>query len=163
MGLFDFFRKSKTELSDEQEKWNKMWDLWAEKRADTPYAELMTYQSEINNGGHDQYFLNIENTGDLQKEMTALKTVLSEKLQKNLQDAYHAYRTVTDNESDLSAILTLVEGVVGAAYARYANMLANAWYTLIDETHTVGRPYVSQVSERLHERIRIVSAHFIWM
>ena len=103
MGLFDFFRKSKTELSDEQEKWNKMWDLWAEKRADTPYAELMTYQSEINNGGHDQYFLNIENTGDLQKEMTALKTVLSEKLQKNLQDAYHAYRTVTDNESDEDA------------------------------------------------------------
>ena len=103
MGLFDFFRKNKTELSDEQEKWNKMWDLWAEKRADTPYAELMTYQSEINNGGHDQYFLNIENTGDLQKEMTALETVLSEKLQKNLQDAYHAYRTLTDNESDEDA------------------------------------------------------------
>ncbi len=103
MGLFDFFRKSKTELSDEQEKWNKMWDLWAGKRADTPYAELMTYQSEINNGGHDQYFLNIENTGDLQKEMTALKTVLSEKLQKNLQDAYHAYQTLTDSESDAEA------------------------------------------------------------
>ena len=103
MGLFDLFRKSKTELSDEQKKWNKMWDLWEENRADTPYAELMTYQSEINNGGHDQYFLNIENTGDLQKEMTALKTVLSEKLQKNLQDAYHAYRTVTDNESDEDA------------------------------------------------------------
>ena len=100
MGLFDLFRKSKAELSDEQKKWNKMWDLWEENRADTPYAELMTYQSEINNGGHDQYFLNVENTGDLQKEMTALKTVLSEKLQKNLQDAYHAYRTVTDNESD---------------------------------------------------------------
>lgn len=100
MGLFDFFRKSKTELSDEQEKWNKMWNLWAEKRVDTPYAELMTYQSEINNGGHDQYFFNIENTGDLQKEMTALETVLSEKLQKNLQDAYHAYRTLTDSESD---------------------------------------------------------------
>lgn len=55
---------------------------------------------------------------------------------------------------------TFVEGVVGAAYARYANMLANAWYTLIDETHTVGRPYVSQVSICLHERIRVVSAHF---
>lgn len=62
MGLFDLFRKNKTELSDEQEKWNKMWNLWEENRADTPYAELMTYQSEINNGGHDQYFLNVENT-----------------------------------------------------------------------------------------------------
>ena len=54
MGLFDLFRKSKAELSDEQEKWNKMWNLWEENRADTPYAELMTYQSELNNGGHDQ-------------------------------------------------------------------------------------------------------------
>ena len=74
MGLFDLFRKSKTELSDEQKKWNKMWDLWEENRVDTPYVELMTYQSEINNGGHDQYFLNVENTGDLQKEMAALET-----------------------------------------------------------------------------------------
>ena len=113
MGLFDLFRKNKVELSNEQKKWNKVWDLWAEKRADTPYAELMTYQSEINNGGHDQYFLNIENTGDLQKEMTALETVLSEKLQKNMQDAYHAYRTLTDSESgkDAEAILEQCDDV----------------------------------------------------
>ena len=110
MGLFDLFRKSKAELSDEQEKWNKMWNLWEENRADTPYAELMTYQSEINNGGHDQYFLNVENTGDLQKEMAALETVLSEKLQKNLRDAYRAYQQLTDSESDedAEAILDLL-------------------------------------------------------
>ena len=50
--------------------------------------------------GHDQYFLNVENTGDLQKEMAALETVLSEKLQKNLRDAYRAYQQLTDSESD---------------------------------------------------------------
>ena len=60
MGVFSFFKKSKVELTDEQKKWNKMWDLWVEGRADSPYSELMTYQSEINNGGHDQYFFNIE-------------------------------------------------------------------------------------------------------
>ena len=103
MGLFDLFRKSKAELSDEQEKWNKMWNLWEENRADTPYAELMTYQSEINNGGHDQYFLNVENTGDLQKEMATLETVLSEKLQKNLHDAYDAYRILADRGFDEEA------------------------------------------------------------
>jgi hypothetical protein len=27
------------------------------------------------------------------------------------------------------------KGVVGAAIARYINMLAKAWYTLIDETY----------------------------
>ena len=67
MGVFILFKKRKAELTDKQKKWNRMWDLWVEGRADSPYAELMTYQSEINNGGHDQYFVNIENTGDLQR------------------------------------------------------------------------------------------------
>ena len=88
MGVFRFFEKNKAEPTDEQKKWNKMWHLWAEGRADSPYAELMTYQSEINNGGHDQYFFNIENSGNLQKEMAILKTVLPAKLRDNLQNAY---------------------------------------------------------------------------
>ena len=67
MGVFDFLKKGKAELSDEQKKWNKMWDLWTEGRADSPYKELMSYQSEVNNGGHDQYFFNTENTDDLRK------------------------------------------------------------------------------------------------
>ena len=55
MGLFDLFKKKKVELTEEQLKWNKMWDLWTDGEAESPYAELMTYQSEINNGGHGQY------------------------------------------------------------------------------------------------------------
>ena len=85
MGLFDLFKKKKVELTEEQRKWNKMWGLWVEGQADSPFAELMTYQSEINNGGHDQYFTNVENTGDLQKEMMALETVLSSKLKDTLK------------------------------------------------------------------------------
>ena len=38
MGVFRFFEKNKAEPTDEQKKWNKMWDLWAEGRADSPYA-----------------------------------------------------------------------------------------------------------------------------
>ena len=64
MGLFDIFKKKKAKLTEEQLKWNKMWDLWAEEKAQSPYAQLMTYQSEINNGGHDQYFTNIDNIGN---------------------------------------------------------------------------------------------------
>lgn len=108
MRLPNPFKKNKAEsreivLSDEQQKWNKMWELWMNDRADSPYAELMTYQSEINNGGHAQYFHNIDNTDDLQREITILKTVLSEKLQRNLQDAYHAHLAMTDNGSDKNA------------------------------------------------------------
>jgi len=93
MGLFDFFKRKKVELTAEQRKWNKMWDLWVEGKAASPYAELMTYQSEVNNGGHDQYFTNVENTGDLKKEMAALASILPQKLVSNLQKAYEAYLT----------------------------------------------------------------------
>lgn len=99
MGVFRFFEKNKAEPTDEQKKWNKMWDLWAEGRADSPYAELVTYQSEINNGGHDQYFFNVENTGNLQREMAILETALPAKLRENLQNAYNAYRKLTNEES----------------------------------------------------------------
>lgn len=100
MGVFSFFKKSKVELTDEQKKWNKMWDLWVEGRTDSPYSELMTYQSEINNGGHDQYFFNIGNTDNLQKDMEVLETVLPAKLQENLRKAYNAYLQLTNEESD---------------------------------------------------------------
>lgn len=77
-----------------------MWDLWAEHRADTPYAEVMTYQSEVNNGGHDQYFFNVEQTGNLQAEISILENVLSEELRSNLLTAYDAYQMLADKESD---------------------------------------------------------------
>ncbi len=100
MGLFDFLKKKKTELSEHEKLWNNLWNLWSEGLVESPYAELMTYQSEINNGGHDQYFTNIENTGDLQKEMSVLETILSPNLKDNLQKAYKAYLILEENEDD---------------------------------------------------------------
>ena len=95
--------KEKNELSEDQKKWNKMWDLWSEDQAKSPYAELMTYQSERNNGGHDQYFYNIQNTRDLEKEMSALETILPENHKTNLQKAYKAYLVLEENDQDESA------------------------------------------------------------
>ena len=105
MGLFDLFKTKKVELTEE--KWNKMWELWVEGQADSPYAELMTYQSEINNGGHNQYFTNVENTGDLQKEMMALETVLTLRFKENLKKAYEAYLILEDKGEDERAEETL--------------------------------------------------------
>ena len=107
MGLFDIFKKKKVELTEEQQKWNKMWELWTEEKVETPYAELMTYQSEINNGGHSQYFTNVENIGDLQKEMSALEQILSKKLGTNLKKAYKAYLVLEENEDDEKSEETL--------------------------------------------------------
>lgn len=100
MGIFNFLKRKEPKLTESQLKWNKMWELWEEGKAESPYTELMTYQSEINNGGHDQYFTNVENTADLKKELYALKSVLSPKLINNLQKAYKAYLVLSQNEND---------------------------------------------------------------
>ena len=107
MGLFDIFKKKKVELTEEHLKWNKMWELWTEEKVDSPYAELMTYQSEINNGGHDQYFTNVENISDLNKEISALEQILSAELKNNLNKAYKAYLILEKKEEDEEAEETL--------------------------------------------------------
>lgn len=102
MGLLNLFKK-KPELSEEQQRWNRMWDQWAEGKVESPYAELMTYQSEVNNGGHDQYFSNTENTDDLQKVVSVLEKILPQVLKDNLRKAYEAYRLLEANEDNEKA------------------------------------------------------------
>ena len=100
MGLFDIFKKKKVELTEEQLKWNKMWELWTEEKTKSPYTELMTYQSEINNGGHSQYFCNVDNVSDLKKEMSALEEILTPLLRENLQKAYKADLKLEEKEDE---------------------------------------------------------------
>ena len=100
MGVFDFVKNKKTELTEEQLKWNKMWEMWANEQVDSPYAELMTYQSEIYNGGHSQYFTNVSNTNDLKKEMLSLETILPSQLRETLKIAYEAYLVLEENDDE---------------------------------------------------------------
>ena len=100
MGLFDFLKKKRVELTEEDLKWDKMWELWVEERADSPYAELMTYQSEVNNGGHSQYFDNVSNTSDLQKEMSVLETILPPILKETPKKAYEAHLALEENDDE---------------------------------------------------------------
>lgn len=95
------------ELSDKQNELDKVWNMWEEGKVASPYAELMTYQCEVNNGGHGQFFLNVGNSDDLQGKMAALNTVLPEKLRSNLQDAYEAYLRLDENENDENSEQTL--------------------------------------------------------
>ena len=99
MALFAFLKK-KPELTKEQRKWNKMWELWADARAASPYAELMTYQSEVNNGGHFQYFANVENSSNLRQEMMSLGTILPSKLRESLEKAYKAYLSLDEKDDE---------------------------------------------------------------
>lgn len=98
MGFLNVFRNRKAVCTDAETKWDRMWDRWVKGVVESPYAELMTYQGEINNGGHDQYFTNVENKGNLEQELSALETVLPEPLKQNLQTAYQAYWLLEERE-----------------------------------------------------------------
>ena len=98
--VYLIYLRKKTELTEEQLKWNKMWELWTEEKTKSPYTELMTYQSEINNGGHSQYFCNVDNVSDLKKEMSALEEILTPLLRENLQKAYKADLILEEKEDE---------------------------------------------------------------
>lgn len=89
-----------SEIDQKDLKWNEMWNLWVQELVDSPYAELMTYQSEVNNGGHAQYFDNVSGTSDLQKEMSALDTILPPQLRGTLKKAYEAQLIIAEKDDE---------------------------------------------------------------
>lgn len=101
MGLFDIFKKKKTTLTTDQ-KLDKMWELWADDKLNLPCARLMKYESEVNNGGHSQYFFNIANCGDLAVEVEAVLAMLPEPLRENLARGYAAFSTQEDISDDIN-------------------------------------------------------------
>lgn len=100
MGIFDMFKKS--EPLNEEQKLNKLWDLWAESKAPSPCSALMTYDSEVNNGGHSQYFFNVANTGDLKAEAAVVLSLLPEPLKSNFQRAYEAFAAQENIDDDVN-------------------------------------------------------------
>ena len=66
----------------------------------------MTYDSEINNGGHAQFFYNVSNCGDLAKAITNLCEVLPTDLGDNLQKAYDVFlKSAEEENEELDTIL----------------------------------------------------------
>ena len=101
MGIFDIFKKKKAALTTDQ-KLDKMWDLWAINKLDLPCAKLMKYESEVNNGGHSQYFFNVANCGDLAAEVESVLSMLPEPLRENLARVYTAFSSQKDISDDIN-------------------------------------------------------------
>lgn len=100
MGRFHLFRQKQV-LSETEQKLNALWDSWAKGKVESPYQELMTYESEVNNGGHDQYFFNLchahecdlSKCAELQKQLTVLFSALPIRFAKLF--AKHTMRITT--------------------------------------------------------------------
>ena len=99
MGLFD---SPKKELSEAEQKWNLMWDMWVRGEADSPYAELMEYEGEVNNGGHSQYFFNEANCETLDAQVSKILPILPEPLRSNLKRGYEAFSAQEDICDDVN-------------------------------------------------------------
>lgn len=101
MGIFDAFKK-KNELTLSQQKENDMWELWVQGKTVSPYTELMSYESEVNNGGHSQYFFNTANCHDLEAAVNVLFSVLPEILRENLRRGYEAFCAQEEIDDDVN-------------------------------------------------------------
>lgn len=102
MGFFDIFKKKKEQPLTTGQKVNKMWELWGEDKLDLPCAKLMKYESEVNNGGHSQYFFNVANCGDLAEEVEAVLSMLPDPLRENLARGYAAFSEQDDISDDVN-------------------------------------------------------------
>ena len=69
---------------------------------DLPCAKLMKYESEVNNGGHSQYFFNVANCGDLAEEVEAVLSMLPDPLRGNLARGYAAFSEQDDISYDVN-------------------------------------------------------------
>ena len=109
MGLFDLFKKKKEQGNTKEDSLNKIWDLWEKGKAKAPYAQIMTYQAEVNNGGHDQFFFNLSNIGELEETMDILKNALPEPMKEAFDKAYAAFLVLDKDEDNEEAQQILEE------------------------------------------------------
>lgn len=102
MNLFDIFRK-KNEPPKPPSKWDMMWEMWTEGKIASPIADMMSYDSEVNNGGHAQYFFNTANCSDMDAAVRRILPALPEPLRGNLARAYEAFAAqpkIDDDSND---------------------------------------------------------------
>lgn len=117
-----FWKKlfGKKDGDDKNSKWNAMWEMWDAGEIDSPYNELLTYDSEIQNGGHLQFFLNraLRNE-NIFSVMSALRETLPAGHADNVAKAYRQYCMLDiDTENDAEVMQALQDDPL-AVFDRY--------------------------------------------
>ena len=99
MGLFDIFKK-KEPVTDEQLKWEYLWEKWRLEEVPEPYNTIMTYYKEIKKEGHTRFFLNIAFCGEVEKAVNKIGDLLPPVLCENLKTAYSYYVILVNEENE---------------------------------------------------------------
>ena len=99
MGLFDIFKK-KEPVTDEQLKWEYLWEKWRLEEVPEPYNTIMTYYKEIKKEGHTRFFINIAFCGEVEKAVEKIGSLLPPVLCENLKTAYSHYVVLVNEENE---------------------------------------------------------------
>lgn len=99
MGLFDIFKK-KEPMTDEQLKWEYLWEKWQLEEVPEPYNTIMTYYKEIKKEGHTRFFINIAFCGEVEKAVEKIGSLLPPVLCENLKTAYSHYVILVNEENE---------------------------------------------------------------
>lgn len=99
MGLFDIFKK-KEPVTDEQLKWEYLWEKWQLEEVPEPYNTIMTYYKEIKKEGHTRFFINIAFCGEVEKAVEKIGSLLPPVLCENLKTAYSHYVILVNEENE---------------------------------------------------------------
>lgn len=106
-----FFKKlfGKKSGGGEDDKWNAMWVRWEEGGIPSPYNELLTYDDEMQSGGHLQFFLNRTlRHENIFAVMAALREVLPAGHADNVAQAYRQFCMLdidTERDGDIMQAL----------------------------------------------------------
>ncbi len=105
---------------DGDDKWSLMWEMWEAGEIGSPYNELLTYDNEMQEGGHLQFFLNRA----LRKEnifavLAALRETLPADHAANVQQAHRQYCLLDLDPEDDAAVMQALQDAPLAVFDRF--------------------------------------------
>lgn len=96
--MFSFFKK-KTELTKEQKRWNKLWEMYDSGELEDINSDiyaLCEYESGVNGEGHSGFFCN--NEDEMPGFNKSLENILPAQLYDNFCKALNSYETEKEDE-----------------------------------------------------------------
>ena len=132
-------KRKVVKLTEEERKWNKVWDMWADGTLESPYNELLEYSSQVNGGGHLCFFDNVsgEDISKLDKVISVLLDTLPTVFVSKLKRAYDSYcKDSVDKEGDKIASEKTV---------KYTDELDNIFYDNEELVNGMIREYSNSI------------------